>query len=386
MSNLSLLDSLPEILASLDADALETRAHGALDLARLVDATYDADAAMVAEYLRESGAVELIAELLSDPEPYVHQKILMIVCNLSSDAYDSRSHDTKALLRENEVIARLRPHLLAPPEDWVSQLYAAAAMQNLCKDIELAREAKRLGVTSVLDKLVRTGVVSRATALPPAAALRGRVSVHVTGAAQHEQLVQYCAGALSNVTDALAIAQHQATPKSRSVLGRLGTRMSGRSPQDGADRPKKKPTVKLSAETEQAIARRLEAETEHQQRDAWAATVLQQFARRLVARKERNRRLGGALGGGERARAVYWRSSVLVWQRERRQFASRRCAAVGGRAATRHPSSMRRRTDQQSSALIMWLRRERRRKCGRRKKRGLRRRRRLRQRQRKRRR
>ena len=386
MSNLSLLDSLPEILASLDADALETRAHGALDLARLVDATYDADAAMVAEYLRESGAVELIAELLSDPEPYVHQKILMIVCNLSSDAYDSRSHDTKALLRENEVIARLRPHLLAPPEDWVSQLYAAAAMQNLCKDIELAREAKRLGVTSVLDKLVRTGVVSRATALPPAAALRGRVSVHVTGAAQHEQLVQYCAGALSNVTDALAIAQHQATPKSRSVLGRLGTRMSGRSPQDGADRPKKKPTVKLSAETEQAIARRLEAETEHQQRDAWAATVLQQFARRLVARKERNRRLGGALGGGERARAVYWRSSVLVWQRERRQFASRRCAAVGGRAATRHPSSMRRRTDQQSSALIRWLRRERRRKCGRRKKRGLRRRRRLRQRQRKRRR
>ena len=99
----------------------------------------------------------------------------MIVCNLSSDAYDSRSHETKALLRENEVIARLRPHLLAPPEDWVSQLYAAAAMQNLCKDIELAREAKRLGVTSVLDKLVRTGVVSRATALPPAAALRGRV-------------------------------------------------------------------------------------------------------------------------------------------------------------------------------------------------------------------
>ena len=172
---LSLLDSLPEILASLDADAVETRAHGALDLARLVDATYDADAAMVAEYLRESGAVELIAELLSDPEPYVHQKILMIVCNLSSDAYDSRSHETKALLRENEVIARLRPHLLAPPEDWVSQLYAAAAMQNLCKDIELAREAKRLGVTSVLDKLVRTGVVSRATALPPAAALRGRV-------------------------------------------------------------------------------------------------------------------------------------------------------------------------------------------------------------------
>ena len=169
------LSNLPEILASLDADALETRAHGALDLARLVDATYDADAAMVAEYLRESGAVELIAELLSDPEPYVHQKILMIVCNLSSDAYDSRSHETKALLRENEVIARLRPHLLAPPEDWVSQLYAAAAMQNLCKDIELAREAKRLGVTSVLDKLVRTGVVSRATALPPAAALRGRV-------------------------------------------------------------------------------------------------------------------------------------------------------------------------------------------------------------------
>ena len=126
---LSLLDSLPEILASLDADALETRAHGALDLARLVDATYDADAAMVAEYLRESGAVELIAELLSDPEPYVHQKILMIVCNLSSDAYDSRSHDTKALLRENEVIARLRPHLLAPPEDWGR--VRGGRMQNL---------------------------------------------------------------------------------------------------------------------------------------------------------------------------------------------------------------------------------------------------------------
>ena len=142
--------------------------------------------------------------------------------------------------------------------------------------------------------------------------------MHVTGAAQHEQLVQYCAGALSNVTDALAIAQHQPTPKSRSVLGRLGTRMSGRSPQDGADRPKKKPTVKLSAETEQAIARRLEAETEHQQRDAWAATVLQQFARRLVARKERNRRLGGALGGGERggSSALEERRKVLQEQYE----------------------------------------------------------------------
>ena len=146
--------------------------------------------------------------------------------------------------------------------------------------------------------------------------------MHVTGAAQHEQLVQYCAGALSNVTDALAIAQHQATPKSRSVLGRLGTRMSGRSQQDGADRPKKKPTVKLSAETEQAIARRLEAETEHQQRDAWAATVLQQFARRLVARKERNRRLGGALGGGERggSSALEERRKVLAI------LASPRCA------------------------------------------------------------
>lgn len=146
--------SLPAILSLLDSEETEQRAEGASYLAQLVDSSHGDDATIFSDYLREAGGIEVIAELLLDPEPFIQQKVLMVVGNLASDAFDPNSAANKAIFKKHDVMARLLPFLSS--REWVTQLYATAAVQNLSKDIDLAKEALQLGVHKVVQRLIRS--------------------------------------------------------------------------------------------------------------------------------------------------------------------------------------------------------------------------------------
>ena len=129
---LSLLDSLDEALAGLESEDASEKAIGARQLTQLVEDLHGQDAVAVGGYVRESGALELLLELVrshacdlqprdgasrahalrhliarahligtqasltfscsyvqvTDPAPEVHQKLLMVIGNLVSDAVD----------------------------------------------------------------------------------------------------------------------------------------------------------------------------------------------------------------------------------------------------------------------------------------------------------
>ena len=78
----------------------------------------------------------------------------MVVGNLASDAFDPNSAASKAIFKKHDVMARLLPFLSS--REWVTQLYATAAVQNLSKDIDLAKEALQLGVHKVVQRLIRS--------------------------------------------------------------------------------------------------------------------------------------------------------------------------------------------------------------------------------------
>ena len=129
---LSQLDSLDEALAGLESEDASEKAIGATQLTKLVEDLHGQDAVAVGGYVRESGALELLLELVrshacrpsapgrglagprappshrprasywdasvadfscsyvqvTDPAPEVHQKLLMVIGNLVSDAVD----------------------------------------------------------------------------------------------------------------------------------------------------------------------------------------------------------------------------------------------------------------------------------------------------------
>ena len=60
----SLLDALDEALSLLESDDELERAEAAEQLSRLVDGVYGEDAAALGQYVRESGALEMLLELV----------------------------------------------------------------------------------------------------------------------------------------------------------------------------------------------------------------------------------------------------------------------------------------------------------------------------------
>ena len=61
---MSLLDALDEALSLLESDDELERAEAAEQLSRLVDGVYGEDAAALGQYVRESGALEMLLELV----------------------------------------------------------------------------------------------------------------------------------------------------------------------------------------------------------------------------------------------------------------------------------------------------------------------------------
>ena len=218
-------NSLPAILSMLDSEETEQRAEGASYLAQLVDSSYGDDATIFADYLREAGGIEVIAELLLDPEPFIQQKVLMVVGNLASDAFDPNSAATKAIFKQHDVMARLSPFLSS--REWVTQLYATAAVQNLAKDVDLAKEALQLGVHKVVQRLLRSEhelVVRYGARRPGSSAAMMRAPPRrspapaLCGRHRHDALtwLSAAAGALKNLQDARELEIEEARGNAES--------------------------------------------------------------------------------------------------------------------------------------------------------------------------
>ena len=222
-------NSLPAILSMLDSEETEERAEGASYLAQLVDSSYGEDATIFADYLREAGGIEVIAELLLDPEPFIQQKVLMVVGNLASDAFDPNSAATKAIFKQHDVMARLSPFLSS--REWVTQLYATAAVQNLAKDVDLAKEALQLGVHKVVQRLLRSEhelVVRYGARRPGSSAAMMRAPPRrspapaLCGRHRHDALtwLSAAAGALKNLQDARELEIEEARGNAESGRSR----------------------------------------------------------------------------------------------------------------------------------------------------------------------
>ena len=229
-----LITSLPEILAQLESVEAVARTQGANHLARLVDGSSGDQACLLGEYMREAGAIELLVTLLGDEEDATIQLVLMALGNACSDAFDVASTETRARLRGGPVLPLLLP--LLDTADRTIQLYAVAALQNMCKDLELALQALQLGATRQLE---------RCCAQQP--------GQHRGG----EMLGHFAAGALLNMDAALAVAEAAETggPSPRSGAAAAAAAAGGRPQRSRAGRCCSA-SLQLSDTAVAAIARR----------------------------------------------------------------------------------------------------------------------------------
>ena len=78
LQTLSLFDALDEALSGLESEEVHDRAVAARQLTKLVEGVYGEDAAAVGSYVRESGALEMLLELVlaplcTMPAPQMHR-------------------------------------------------------------------------------------------------------------------------------------------------------------------------------------------------------------------------------------------------------------------------------------------------------------------------
>ena len=258
LQTLSLLDSLDETLGGLESEHLHDRAVAARQLGKLVEGAYGEDAAAVGAYIRDSGAVEMLLELVADPVPDVHQKILMVLGNLVSDAVDHQSWRTKQVIVELQGVDYFIPHL--SDADWVTQMYAAACIQNMCQNVEFASSLKGRGALQPLRNLLRS--------TQPA-------------------VVRFAAGALKNIGDTYALPEDgeegqegdkDKTPK-RSLarsLSQLPKRSLTRS----------KPKVLQSPRVETAVKARMAEDQQRHELEVKCAILVQTRWRGIFARQD----------------------------------------------------------------------------------------------------
>ena len=147
-----LLQSLPEILAALESEETASRASGALCLASLIDGSSGQAASLLGEYMRAVGAHELLVGILrSETDERILCWLLTSLGNACSDVVDAAASTTRADLAGLEVIPCVHHHLRSSHK--LTQLHAAACLQNLCTSADLAVAAAREGVHGLLEKL-----------------------------------------------------------------------------------------------------------------------------------------------------------------------------------------------------------------------------------------
>jgi hypothetical protein len=144
------LRALPTILGKLEEPA--TRAAGAHCIAALIDGTSGEAALLLGEYMRDAGVLELLVRLLGgEQDERTNCWLLTALGNAASDVVDGNASTTRELLAGLAVIPCVQAHLQSPRLK--IRLHAAAAMQNLCQNAEMAAEAVRGGAHRVLERL-----------------------------------------------------------------------------------------------------------------------------------------------------------------------------------------------------------------------------------------
>ena len=143
--------TVESMLASLGSDT--ERMQAATDLVSSVDAAFGPDASKIGEQVRTLSGLPKIVQALAVDDLEFQQMLLVVLGNLSSDAFDPKSSRTKVLLRDTDVVPALMPLLCSASEPL--KLYAAACLQNMCHDRELAVRALQLGAHPVLLQLVK---------------------------------------------------------------------------------------------------------------------------------------------------------------------------------------------------------------------------------------
>lgn len=223
--------TIESMLTALASDDLVERLQAASDMVSCVDAAFGPDATEIGEHIRTLSGLPIIVEALGDSHAEFQQKMLVVLGNLSSDAFDAKSCRTKVLLRDTPVMPLLVPHLSSTSS--TTTLYATACLQNMCHDRELAAKALRSGAHPLLLELVKD---------------------------DQPLLKKFAAGALHNLCR--AVRQMQAEGIGEDV------------------------TVMLDPDTEQAVARRIQQYSHERKLETAAALRLQAAARRLLAMRE----------------------------------------------------------------------------------------------------
>jgi hypothetical protein len=183
-----------------DNQALALRLH---DWAMQFDNASGARAVALCEELRASGMVPVISNLLTHELVWIHQLAINITGNLAhSLAVDPRADLSQHALKEAGAFDHLLPHLFST--DHTTLLFALAAIQNMCTEIEY------------VDKLKDAGGITRLQ--------------HIVGLAD-SQLLQFAQGTLDNIRNVTVInamqqqnsrTGAQSITKPRQALGPLG--------------------------------------------------------------------------------------------------------------------------------------------------------------------
>jgi len=136
---------LPALLAVLreSSSSEEAQSNALLQLAQLINDAYDEEAIALCEYMRATGAVQLIASRLSSPVVSIHQYALMLVGNLASLSVDLDAEKTKVLLKTADVFSQILPYIFS--EEYATLVYSLAAVQNLCTEIAYVEQLQQAG-------------------------------------------------------------------------------------------------------------------------------------------------------------------------------------------------------------------------------------------------
>ena len=172
---------MEELLELMRSDDETERLDGAALLADIVGSAFDADGAQIGEALRASGGVESLCALLEEPNDAMQEQALLILANLCSNSVDPNATLTKRELWRCGGGRLLTVCIFS--EDETVLMLAAGCLQNLCDVAEWCQYVVGMGVKERLEALLEHDdpmlvryAVSRATALPPATALRGTAS------------------------------------------------------------------------------------------------------------------------------------------------------------------------------------------------------------------
>lgn len=128
-----------EALAKLDSKNSQESLRGLADLTDLVEGAQADAAARLAEEIRSTGTVGLLAAFIEEKDVAVHLRALIILANILSNAFEPNAALTRAIVRAYRIPARVARHLKS--DDTMTVLYSVALLQNACSDPIIARQA-----------------------------------------------------------------------------------------------------------------------------------------------------------------------------------------------------------------------------------------------------